>query len=150
MTSSLSSIVRGAMLGYASGILSQSALATVLVRTPASSLPGPARHAWIKRLVVAATAGEVVANAFVPSLPPRTTAGPLGGRIAFGALAGGLATRGAKSSGLLGAIVGGCAAPVGAWASTTSRRKLAQHMPDKLIALGETVIAFGLSRTATK
>jgi uncharacterized membrane protein len=138
------------MLGYASGILSQSALAAVLVRTPAASLPGPARHRWIKRLVVAATAGEVVANAFISSLPPRTDPGPLGGRIMLGALAGGLATRSSKSSGLLGAVVGGCAAPVGAWASTTSRRKLSRHVPDKLIALGETAIAFGLSRIATK
>jgi uncharacterized membrane protein len=117
------------MLGFASGILSQSALATILVRTPAPSLPGVLRRRWIKRLMVASAAGEVVANAVVTSLPPRTDPAPLGGRIVMGALAGGLATRTSKSSGLFGAVVGGCVAPVGAWASTTSRRKLSQHVP---------------------
>lgn len=138
------------MLGFASGILSQSALATVLTRTPSSSLPGLFRHNWIKRGAIAGAAGEVVANAFVTSLPPRTDPGPLGARIVMGALAGGLATRSPNASGLLGAVVGGCAAPVGAWASTTSRAKLSQHFPDKLIAVDETVVAFGLARMGTR
>jgi uncharacterized membrane protein len=86
----------------------------------------------------------------VTSLPPRTDPGPLGGRIVMGALAGGLATRTPKSSGIFGAVVGGCAAPVGAWLSTNSRAKLSQHIPDKLIAIGETVVAFGLARLAIK
>ena len=149
MPSFRSTLIRGAMLGYASGILSQAGIATVLERTPGAQLPGIVRNPWVKRLAGINAVGEVAANAFVTSLPPRTSAGPLAGRIALGALAGGLATRGDHSSGLAGAMGGAAVAPVRAWVSTTSRARLASFVPDKLLALVETVVAFGLARKAT-
>lgn len=150
MSSRKSSLMRGAMLGAASGILSQSGLATVLVRTPRSNLPGFFRHSWVKRLSAIAAAGEVTANILVTSLPPRTDPTLLAGRVAMGGLAGGLAGRGPGSGRFTGTMAGALVAPVGAWASTNSRAHLSRILPDKLVAVAETVIAFGLARLATR
>lgn len=149
MTKRSTGFVRGAMLGAASGILSQSGMVAVLKHTPESELPLMLGSRWVQRSMAVSALGEVLSNAFVSSLPPRTDRAPLTGRIVLGALAGGLATRSSVSSGLIGTMTGGVVAPIAAWVSTTSRAKLSRRFPDILIATGETVIAFGLARLAT-
>ena len=149
MPSRLSSLWSGALLGAASGILSQSGLATVLVRTPRSNLPGIAQNRWVRRGVIAAAAGETLANAFVSSLPPRTDPPALTGRIINGGLSGLLATRQPGSSGVPAAIAGAMVAAGATWAATNGRAFLVKRVPDLVIAGAETIIAFGLARRGT-
>ncbi len=138
------SIIAGAMLGFASGILTWSGFTALVFSLPSSALPGWARSKWAKRLAVPAAVGEVVANATISSLPPRTDVPPLFGRAVMGATSGALAGYSSGST-KAGAIAGGLAAPAGAWIATNSRARLSKSIPDIVVAVGETVAAAGLS-----
>jgi uncharacterized membrane protein len=149
MSSRFSAISRGAMLGIASGILSQSGLAAVVARTPTSNLPRFLRNPWVRKGVMVAATGETLANAFIPVLPPRTDPPALGGRIVSGGLSGWIVTRERGSSGVPGAVSGAVVAAAATWVATNGRARLVKRVPDLVIAGAETVIAFGLARRAT-
>jgi uncharacterized membrane protein len=137
-------VIAGAMLGFACGILTWSGFTTLVLRQSPKALPGWARSKWVKRLAIPAAVGEAVANATISSLPPRTDPPPLFGRAVMGATSGALAGYGVGST-KAGAIAGAVTAPAGAWVATNSRARLANVVPDILIAVAETVIAIGLS-----
>lgn len=143
-------VVPAVMLGLATGMLSQSGTATVLAATPADRLPGFLRAPWVRRLAVAWAVGEILANAFVPFLPPRTTPGPLGGRIVQGAATAALLAHADQRPMAIPAIAGGGAAALSANVATRLRARLSRHIPDLLIAIAETVLSLGLARGATR
>jgi uncharacterized membrane protein len=153
MTSGSSSqreaIIAGALLGLASGILSWSGFSTLVALRSPKALPKWARSRWTKRVTIPGAAGEVLANAFVSSLPPRTAPPALFGRVVMGAASGALASYGTGSV-KTGAIAGGLSAPVGAWVATNGRARLAKSVPDILVAVAETVVAFGLSSAGAR
>ncbi len=142
-------VIAGAMLGFASGILTWSGFTTLLLSLPPNALPGWARSKWAKWVAIPSAVGEVVANATISSLPPRTSPPPLFGRAVMGATSGALAGRAAGST-MAGAIAGGLAAPVGAWVATNGRARLSKSIPDIAVAVGETVVAAGLSRAGAR
>lgn len=96
-------------------------------------------------------AGEVVADK-LPVAPGRLEAGPLGGRLFFGALAGSMLSRdrGAPIAG--GAALGAVGALAGSYAGYHARRYLGRStgLPDALWAGVEDVAAVGLGLLATR
>lgn len=143
-------IMASALLGTASGILSQIGMMIVLVGTPSRQLPGFARSRWMRQGVVASAAGETLANTFVTSLPRRSSPAPLAGRIAFGAgSAALLASSRGRNVALAGAVGGGGAA-ISATAVTETRAALGERWPTAAPAIAEHLVALGLSVVATR
>jgi uncharacterized membrane protein len=86
--------------------------------------------------------GELVADK-LPFIPGRTQPGPLGVRIAFGAIcAAALAVSGAASP-LVAGILGAAGAVAGAYAGYAYRTRLAGTAPDLVLALLEDLVAVG-------
>ena len=110
------------------------------LRRPFNLLANP-RAALLFKI---AALGELVADK-LPNTPNRILAGPLGGRVAAGALAGiGLAMV-ADASPFAGAVVGGAAAAAGSYAGYALRRWLGQRLPvpDLLLGLAEDIVVYG-------
>jgi uncharacterized membrane protein len=76
-TGSMSSVI----LGAATGLRSQLGVATVVARSD-PSLPSMFRHPWIRRLVLAAAAGELVVDK-LPGTPSRLAPRGLVPRLAL-------------------------------------------------------------------
>lgn len=146
----LRAAIAGGLAGAASGILSQMGPAAILATTSPERLPRVLRSPWVRRLAIASAGGEVAVNAFIPWLPPRTTPGPLSGRVTFGAAGGALLARANGRPVAPAAIAGGLAAGVSAYTATRTRARLARHVPDLLVATAETVTAIVLARRATR
>src|SRR4051812_44082384 len=81
-------VLGSALLGAASGLRAQLAVATVVARSD-PSLPPVFRRPWTRRLLVAAAAAELVGDK-LPTAPSRLEPPGLAGRLAMGALAAGL------------------------------------------------------------
>ncbi len=122
-----------ALLGLAAGLRSASAPAALAVR----GRFGPGRP---PRLAPFFALGEVVADK-LPFTPARTAPGPLGGRIASGALSGG-ARGGAQA-----AAVGAALAVVASYGGQHTRQWLVRRSgrPDWQIAVAEDVLAYALA-----
>ena len=90
--------------------------------------------------------GEYIGDK-LPRTPNRTAPFPLIARIAFGALAGALAATGLHGSALEGGFLGAVSAFAGAFLGLHLRQRLTKEnrFPDLPIALGEDVLALGLS-----
>ncbi len=141
---------RSILIGASTGILSQVGIAAVVTQTPPERLPKPMRSPWEKRIALVFAVGEIFANAFVSSLPPRTTPGPLLGRIAMGAGNAALLAH-ANREPLVGpAIVGGATAGVAATAATKGRAQITRVVPDILVAIAETAVSIALAARATR
>jgi len=136
------------LLGVASGILSQTGLAAVLLRTPSDRLPRWLRSPWVRRAAALFAAAEVVANATISSLPPRSKEG-LPGRLIMGAASAGLDAASTGRPAAVPAAIGAVTAAGAAITATSTRAALGKRIPDPLVALGETVVAFGLALIAT-
>ncbi|MGE3962195.1 MAG: hypothetical protein AB7F65_11000 [Dehalococcoidia bacterium] len=80
-------------------------------------------------------ASEVVGDK-LPWIPDRTEAGPLAGRVAFGAAGGAAVERFEGGPGWRGALIGGAAAAAGTFAIHRVRRWLSEHTPLPPIAWG--------------
>jgi len=148
--SAFGSLACSVLLGTASGYLSQTGAATVLSVSPNRDLPNALRSPWVKRLSLASAGGEMVANAFITFLPSRKSAGPLVGRIAFGAGSAGLfaSTRGRGV--VLPMVAGGVSAAAASKAASDSRAVFARYVPDPLVGWAENAVAVGLAVAATK
>jgi uncharacterized membrane protein len=81
----------------------------------------------------------------LPSTPNRTTPGPLGARIVFGAVSGAALSAAAGQPIALGAIVGAIGSLAGTFAGYEMRHRLVQKLriPDFVIALLEDALAIG-------
>jgi hypothetical protein len=141
---------RSILIGAATGILSQSGIAAIVLNTPPERLPKIMRSPWEKRIALVFAGGEIVTNAFVSSLPPRTTPGPLLGRIAMGAGNAALLAHVNRQPLALPAATGGASAAVTATVATKGRARFAKVLPDILFAIAETVVAILLATRATR
>ena len=144
-----SNLIPSALLGVASGILSQSGVATVLTATPPERLPRLLRSPWVKRGAIAAAGLEIVANATVSSLPARSREG-LPGRIIMGAASAGLNASVRRQSPGIAAVVGSVSSGGSAIAVTKARAVLSRRIPDPLVALAETLVALALAALAVR
>jgi uncharacterized membrane protein len=136
-------VVGSALLGAASGARSLLGVATVVARSDAS-LPPIFRQPWTRRLLVAAAAGELVADK-LPTTPSRLEPPGIAGRLALGALAAGLSAQTRKAPWLAAAAIGASSAAVSAKVGHDVRARLAQHAPDPAVAVVEDALAVGLA-----
>ena len=93
-----------------------------------------------------AALAEFVADK-LPRTPNRTSAGPLIGRILLGGLAGAALTCAAGESLVVGAVLGGAGAVLGAFTGYHVRRRLVNHVgvKDLVVAVSEDVLAVVLA-----
>lgn len=135
----MSTAQRALLLGFVTGL--RSALALAL-------LAGRARPA-VRRGLLLAAGGELVADK-LPQTPNRIDPGPLGGRLVFGALAGGIVYRRAGRSVATGALLGAAGAAAGSYGGQAARAWLARAtpLPDPVLALVEDAVAISLGRAA--
>lgn len=149
-------IVRVMALGAASGLRSTAApsqLSRALHHLQADDGKSPAAdllaRSSTRRILQLALLGELVADK-LPGIPARTAPGPLVGRAIMGGLAGGVWAQRRAESGVFGALLGGSAAVVGAYAGFSLRRALTHSMglPDFPVAVCEDAVAIGLARAA--
>lgn len=89
-------------------------------------------------LAVAELIGDKLA-----SIPARTSAGPLAGRIVMGGLSGAALCAAASHSIVVGGILGGLGALAGTFGGYQARKRLvkALQVPDVVIALAEDLVA---------
>jgi uncharacterized membrane protein len=89
---------------------------------------------------------EYVAD-LLPSIPRRTTPGPLVARIVMGGLCGACLCAGAGRSVALGAVLGGLGGLIGTFAGYHARRYLVQalRVKDRGIAVSEDLVAIVLA-----
>ncbi|SFF41662.1 hypothetical protein [Blastococcus tunisiensis] len=129
-------------LGFAGPVLTASTTAVVRDRdtTRRRVLAG-------KVLAAAALTGELVADKH-PDAPPRDGAGPLAGRILYGAEGGARLAARERENGALPAVVGMAGACVGSVAGLGWRRWAAGRMPPLQAALLEDGVALGLAALA--
>ena len=142
-TTRRAAVVGSVFLGAASGARSQLGVATVVARSD-PSLPAIFRQPWTRRLLVAAAAGELVADK-LPTTPSRLEPPGIAGRLALGALAAGLFARTRSAAWLPAAAIGASSAAVSAKVGHDVRARLAQHAPDPGVAVVEDALALGLA-----
>ena len=136
-------VVGSVLLGAASGSRGQLGVATVVARSD-PSLPGIFRQPWTRRLLVAAAAGELVVDK-LPTTPSRLEPAGIAGRLAMGALAGGLFAQTRRAPWPPAAAIAAASAIVSAKIGHDVRARLAQRAPDPAIAVLEDALAFGLA-----
>lgn len=146
-------ILRAALLGFDTGLRSMTPLAVLALRQPsAPRIAGwkrwfPLRHGWSRAALVAAGAGELVADK-LPTTPSRLEPGALAGRAVLGGIAG-LAiasSRHGAGAGLAGIATGTLGAIAGSYAGYHARKGITEQtgLPDVVVAIGEDAFAFGL------
>jgi uncharacterized membrane protein len=140
-------IAGSALLGAASGLRGQLGLATVVARSD-PSLPPLFRQPWTRRVLVAAAAGELVADK-LPTTPSRLEPPGLAGRLVLGALAAGLFAQTRQAPWLPAGAIGASCAIVAAKIGHDVRARLGRHAPDPAIAVVEDALALGLAATGT-
>ncbi len=148
--SAIGTLVRSAAIGVASGYLSQTGAAAVLVNTPSNTLPKPLRSPWVRRLSLASAGGEMIANAHLSFLPRRTAPQPLGGRIAFAAGSAALLASTQGRGLVLPIIAGGVSAAVASKLASDSRAALSRYVPDPLVGWSENALAIALAVAASR
>jgi uncharacterized membrane protein len=134
-TGSVSSVI----LGAATGLRSQLGVATVVARSEPSS-PSMFRHPWIRRLVLAAAAGELVVDK-LPGTPSRLALRGIVPRLTLGALAASLSARTRQESWLPAAALGASSAAIAARLGHDARARVARQAPDLAVALAEDALA---------
>jgi len=151
-------LLRSAQLGAASGLRSMAApsqLSWHLAGSTLNTAPGPVAEFLTRKpvcsLLQIMALGEMIADK-LPGIPDRIETGPLVGRAFLGGAAGGVCARIHGESGGRGAVVGGVAAAVGAFASYYVRRALVHDvgLPGLPVALCEDAVALLLARRALR
>ncbi len=145
-------LVAAAGIGFVAGLRSLTAPAAVswaahigwldLTGSPLAFMGSTAAVAILSVLALA----EYVADK-LPRTPSRTRPGPLLGRIALGGLAAACLTVSAGRSLLVGAVVGGVGALIGAFAGYQVRKRLVSRLGvrDLLVAVPEDIVAIALA-----
>jgi uncharacterized membrane protein len=108
------------------------------------SLPSMFREPLIRRLLLAAAAGELVVDK-LPNTPSRLEPAGLASRLAMGALAAGLFARTRRAPWLPAAAIGASTAAVSAKVGHDVRARLVQQAPDPALAVVEDAVAIGLA-----
>jgi uncharacterized membrane protein len=139
-------------IGFVAGLRSMTAPAAVSWAACLGwiDLHGSPLHWMGSRVAVAifsaAAVAELVADK-LPRTPSRTAPGPLIGRIVLGGLAGAGLAISATGSWLMGAVLGGIGAVIGAFAGYEIRRRLVRALgvKDAVVAVVEDLVAIGLA-----
>jgi uncharacterized membrane protein len=131
------------LLGAASGARAQLGLATVVERSD-PSLPPIFRQQWIRRLLVAAAAGELIVDK-LPTTPSRLEPPGIASRLAMGALAASLFAHTRRAPWLPAAAIGASSAAIAARIGHDVRARLARRVPDPAVAVVEDALALGLA-----
>lgn len=149
---------RAAALGIVAGLRSQAPLAILaggaqaghLDRAESGIVAALARPV-VSVVLILSAAGEAVVDK-LPIVPDRLQAGPLGGRMFFGALAGSLLCRDRRASVVAGAALGAVGAVVGSFAGYHARGYVTDitGLPGAVVAAGEDALALGLGIVATR
>lgn len=100
------------------------------------------REGRVVKVASALALGEIIADK-TPYIPNRTEPASLGWRIASGALVGGALCASKHKSVAAGAVAGGLGALAGTYGAFHLRHRLAERIPDKLVAVAEDAIAVG-------
>jgi uncharacterized membrane protein len=135
-------VIGSVFLGAASGLRSQLGAAAVVARAD-PSLPAMFRQPWTRRLMVAAAAGEIVADK-LPGVPSRLAPAGIASRMVLGALAAGLFARTRHAPWPPAAAIGASSAAVAAKVGHDVRARLGHRAPDPAIAVVEDALALGL------
>ena len=88
--------------------------------------------------------GELIADK-LPTIPKRTAPAPLMARLITGGLCGACLCAAAAKSLVVGTLLGGVGAVVGAFLGYGIRRRLDLYIKDLLVALCEDAVAIGLA-----
>lgn len=154
---------RAAMLGVVAGMRSQLPLALMALvagggepEEAATSGGEGSRRSVLRspaaRIALGAVAvGEIVGDK-LPMTPSRLAPGPFLGRLAFGALVGGVFAARAGGEAMVGAAAGGTGAVIGTIAFGEARVALARltGLPDWPWAIAEDALAVGLGLAALR
>jgi len=148
---------RAAALGVVAGMRSMAAPAAVSrhLASGGAELDGEVErllaHPAAPWVLGIASAAEHVADK-LPGTPNRTDPGPLGARIASGALCGSVVARRAGESPIAGALVGALAAAAATYAAYEIRHALTADagLPDLPVALAEDVTAVAIAEAALR
>lgn len=149
-TSTWKTLGGSAMIGVATGYLSQTGLATLVNVLPERTLPTFARSPWVRRGALALAGGEMIGNVYFTSAPSRSSPPLLMGRTVLGAAGATLLARSHGNSLALPILVGAAGGALGSKVSADSRAVLARHVPDQLVAWAENALALGLAVVATR
>lgn len=154
-TSSL--MFRAVSLGFAAGLRSMVPIGALARHHADAPRSAPWRR-WIpfrwppaRTIMQIITGGEMLVDK-LPIVPSRVAPGPLGGRVAVGAVSG--AAVGSEyrspSATALGAVVGAAGAVAGAFIGYRTRTYLTStyHLPDLPVALVEDALAVGIASRA--
>jgi uncharacterized membrane protein len=148
-SSSPANATAAVLLGAATGLRSQIAVAGLVLGLAPDRLPGPLHSAAARPVAAAAALGELAVDKY-PKAPPRTAPPGLISRLALGGLTGGIVNRSSPvgRSSRVG-VVAGAALGAGAAAATTFgglslRVRLARRFPSLAVALAEDAVAIGL------
>lgn len=149
---------RSTALGFVAGLRSQAPLALLAIATISDDT---GQHGWSpagllgKPAIIVGLCLSAVGEAVVdklPIVPGRLGAGPLGGRLFFGALAGSMLSRDRGAPVVAGAALGAVGALAGSHAGYHARSYLGRltGLPDPLWAGVEDATALGLGLLATR
>lgn len=146
-------LVRAMLFGFDAGLRSLTPLAILALRQPdAPRTVGwkhwyPMRHRWSRAALIAAGAGELVADK-LPMTPSRIKPGPLAGRAVMGGIAGIAiaSTRHGAGAYPVGITTGALGAIAGSYAGYHARKAVVAQtgLPDPVVAIGEDAIAITL------
>ena len=154
----MTTLLRAAQLGAASGLRSMAApsqVSTHLASSPspvaAGAVAGILARSPAHTLLRLAAVGEMIVDK-LPMVPDRIERGPLAGRAFMGGAAGGAYAQLRGEPATIAALAGGVAAVAGAFAGYHLRRALVHDIgfPDLLVALCEDAVAITLARTALR
>jgi uncharacterized membrane protein len=106
------------------------------------------RCPWVRRLVLAAAAGELVVDK-LPGTVSRLSPQGIVPRVALGALAAGLSAQTRQASWLAAAALGASSAAVAARLGHDVRARLARHAPDPAVALAEDALSLAAAAAGT-
>jgi uncharacterized membrane protein len=138
------------LLGITVGMRTMTAVAVLCWFAWLQLLPQTGRASWAHYLVTAIVftvlaVGEYIGDT-LPKTPSRLSPFPLGARIVFGALVGGLAAHGILEPTAGGVIFGVVGALIGAygghWLRRVASAKVGRDLP---VAICESAIALGLA-----
>ncbi|HYH81951.1 MAG TPA: DUF4126 family protein [Longimicrobium sp.] len=152
----LSVLARAAALGAAAGMRSMAAPAALSrhmagAGKSSGELERLFAHPSAPTALRLASVAELVADK-LPIIPNRTDAGPLGARMAAGALCGAVVARRGRESAIAGALVGALAAAAATFAAYHVRRALTSDagLPDLAVAVGEDMAALAVAEAALR
>lgn len=148
--STFTTLAGSAMIGVATGYLSQVGMATLVTVIPDRQLPAFARSPWVRRGALALAGGEMVGNAYLTSAPSRSSPPLLVSRSAIGAASAALLARSHGQSLVVPSLIGAAGGAIGSKVSADSRAVFARYVPDPLVAWAENVLATVLAVAAAR